>query len=35
MTYPRYSERSVILVPAQAAIKNSRKVLHERLKKYK
>ena len=24
MTYHRYSERSVILAPAQAAIKNSR-----------
>ncbi|WP_279238151.1 hypothetical protein [Faecalibacterium prausnitzii] len=31
----RYSERSVILAPAQAAIKNPRKVLRERLKKHK
>jgi len=35
IAYHRYSERSVILAPAQAAIKNPRKVLHERLKKHK
>ena len=34
MTYHRYSERSVILAPAQAAIKTPRKVLREGLRKH-
>ena len=35
MAYHCFSKRSVILAPAQDAIKNPRKVLRERLKKHK